>query len=41
MNETMKVWRPKLSILVTFPQADIGFPSAPDKRGPEVAAADL
>jgi len=41
MNETMKVWRPKLSFLVTFPQAEIGLPSAPTKRGPEVEAEDL
>jgi len=27
--------------LVTLPQAEIGLPSAPTKRGPEVAAADL
>ena len=41
MKDTMKVWRPKLSFLVTFPQAEIGLPSAPVKRGPEVAAEDL
>jgi hypothetical protein len=41
MKEKMKVWRPKLSFLVTFPQAEIGLPSAPAKRGPEVAAEDL
>ena len=41
MKETMKVCRPKLSFLVTFPQAKIGLPSAPAKRGPEVAAEDL
>jgi hypothetical protein len=32
---------PKLSFLVTFPQAEIGLPSAPTKRGPEVEAEDL
>jgi len=41
MKDTMKVWRPKLSFLVTFPQAEIGLPSAPTKRGPEVEAEDL
>ncbi len=41
MKETMKVWRPKLSFLVTFPHAEMGLPSAPAKRGPEVAAEDL
>ncbi len=41
MKETMNVWRPKVSFLVTFPQAEIGLPSAPAKRGPEVAAEDL
>jgi hypothetical protein len=41
MKETMKVWRPKLSFLVTLPQAEIGLPSAPAKRKPEVAAEDL
>jgi hypothetical protein len=41
INETMKVWRPKVSFLVTLPHAEIGLPSAPDKSGPEVAAADL
>ena len=41
MKETMKVWRPKLSFLVTFPQAEMGLPSAPARRGPEVAADDL
>ena len=41
MKETMKVWRPKLSFLVTLPQAEIGLTSAPAKRGPEVAAEDL
>jgi hypothetical protein len=41
MKDTMKVWRPKLSFLVTLPQAEIGLPSAPVKRGPEVAAEDL
>ncbi len=40
-NETTKVWRPKLSFLVTFPQAESGLPSAPDNIGPEEAAADL
>ena len=30
-----------MSFLVTFPQAEIGLPSAPAKRGPEVAAEDL
>jgi hypothetical protein len=37
----MKVWRPKVSFLVTFPHAEIGLPSAPDKSGPEVAVVDL
>ncbi len=41
MKETTKVWRPKLSFLVTFPLEEIGFPSAPDKSGPEVVAEDL
>jgi hypothetical protein len=41
MNETMNVWRPKVSFLVTFPHAEMGLPSAPDKSGPEVAAEDL
>jgi hypothetical protein len=41
MKETMNVWRPKLSVLVTLPQADIGLPSAPANMGPEVAAEDL
>jgi hypothetical protein len=41
MKDTMKVWRPKLSFLVILPQAEIGLPSAPAKRGPEVAAEDL
>jgi hypothetical protein len=37
----MNVWRPKVSFLETLPHADIGLPSAPDKRGPEVAVVDL
>jgi hypothetical protein len=41
INETMKVWRPKVSFLVTLPHAEMGLPSAPDKSGPEVAAVDL
>ena len=41
MKETMNVWRPKLSFLVTFPQAEIGLPSAPVRLGPEGVAEDL
>jgi hypothetical protein len=41
MNETMNVWRPKVSFLVTFPHAEKGLPFAPDKSGPEVAVVDL
>ncbi len=40
MKETAKVWRPKLSFMVTRPQEEKGFPSAPDKSGPDVAADD-
>jgi hypothetical protein len=41
MNKTIKVWRPKLSFLVTLPKDEMGLPSAPVNRGPEVASADL
>jgi hypothetical protein len=30
-----------VSFLETFPHAEIGLPSAPDKSGPEVAVVDL
>jgi hypothetical protein len=37
----MKVWRPKVSFLVTFPHDEMGLTSAPEKSGPEVAVVDL